>query len=366
MAVGPVETPSPVPGKPNEISMYALENYWHPYPQMRRYSIRIDGFVSMRAPLSGGEFVTHPVKFMNDQLVLNYATSAAGSIRVELQNPAGKPIKDFTLDDSPEIFGDDLNRVVEWRGDRELADLKDEDDEYPPVRLRFVMSDADLYSFRFGDVESERPSEPENPVSHYPFNRILGGEVFLDASGNDNDASNNGATVDNGTINNAIRLDQNDTWADTPTLSFQDEVSLACWVNTENMSSTHQILQAADGDQAIVSLYIYGGDQPTWWLATEEGDWRLARNPSIPTGEWVHLAGTYDGETLRLYIDGELAATQSVPYDILQPAPARIGADLRPQYDGRFEFEGRIDDMMLFDRALDTNEIEYLSQRLNI
>ena len=153
MAVSPIETPSPVAGKPNEISMYATEHYWHPSPQMRRYSMRIDGFVSMRAPLSGGEFVTNPVKFEGDQLVLNYATSAAGSIKVELQNPAGKPIEDFTLDDSPEIFGDDLERVVEFQGDRELSDLKDEDGEYPPVQLRFVMSDADLYSFRFADLE---------------------------------------------------------------------------------------------------------------------------------------------------------------------------------------------------------------------
>lgn len=145
-----VETESTEPDKPRELSLYATERYWTSDARLRRYTLRLDGFVSMQAPLDGGEFVTHPVKLEGEDLALNYSTSAAGSIRVELQNPAGQPIKGFTLEDSPDIFGDDLQRTVQWQSDRELADLKDEDGEYPPVRLRFELSDADLYSFQFG------------------------------------------------------------------------------------------------------------------------------------------------------------------------------------------------------------------------
>ncbi|WP_436934716.1 LamG domain-containing protein [Halovenus marina] len=357
-----VEIESPDPARPEELSLYATEKYrtgqnepGNGASQLRRFSLRVDGFVSMHAPLIGGEFVTKPIIFDGDQLVLNFATSAAGSIRIELQNPGGQPYQGFSLSESPEIFGDDIERVVEWPN-ANLGTLAGR-----PVRIRFVMSDADLYSFRFqGEGGGPTIEEPENPVSHYPFDRVLGGEVFADASGNGNDATNNGGTVDSGTINNAVRLDQNDTWADTPTLSIEDEISVAGWVNTEAVDDSHFILTGAD-DEGKFILYLFN-DQPTWWLGTDDSQgYRLARNPSISTGQWVHLAGTYDGSDLRLYVDGSLAATQAVDVpDLLEPVPCRIGADTRPGQDGNFEFLGRIDDMWVFDRTLSESEVQDL------
>lgn len=367
MAVAPVETPSPVDGRPNEISMYSIEHYWHPSPQMRRYSMRIDGFVSIQAPLSGGEFVTRPITFEGDELVLNYATSAAGSIRVEIQNPGGQPYQGFSVEDSPEIFGDQIERVVEWPDGQSVGDLAGQ-----PVRLRFVMSDADLYSFRFRDGDEEddavdEPEEPEEPVAHYPLDEIREDDVIEDASSNDNDATNYGGTIDDGIIDNALSLDRDENWADTPTLSVDDQVSVAGWVNAEDVSETHFVLQGIDEHQKFV-LYLNGAD-PTWWLATgedwgDDSDYELARGSAIPTDEWVHLAGTYDGETLRLYVDGQLASMQSVTDDdLLGPAPCRIGADDRDDVDINLQFDGRIDDLWVFDYALDESEVQYLFQR---
>jgi hypothetical protein len=149
-----VETPSPTTEKPRELSLYATERYRGGPDvtapddaggsRLRRYSLRIDGFVSAEAPLSGGELVTKPVTFAGDELVLNYATSAAGTVEVELQEPDGTPYEGFSLSESPDLFGDDLERVVEWEGERSVGELIGD-----PVRLRFVMSDADIYSFRF-------------------------------------------------------------------------------------------------------------------------------------------------------------------------------------------------------------------------
>ncbi|MCP4645074.1 MAG: hypothetical protein GY851_31820 [bacterium] len=78
------------------------------------------------------------------ELILNYATSAAGSLRCEIQDAEGNPIPGFSLDDCSEIYGDHVERAVTWGKNRELAGF-----EGAPVRLRFVMSDADLYSIRF-------------------------------------------------------------------------------------------------------------------------------------------------------------------------------------------------------------------------
>jgi hypothetical protein len=147
MAWQMVETESTVPGGFNELSMYATESYWTaPGSALRRFTIRIDGFVSMNAPLSGGGFTTKPLVFDGDRLALNLATSAAGSVRVEIQDAEGKAIAGYALADCDEVFGDDLARTVTWNGTGDVSALAG-----AAVRLRFELRDADLYAFGFGE-----------------------------------------------------------------------------------------------------------------------------------------------------------------------------------------------------------------------
>ena len=110
----------------------------------RRYTLRLDGFASVNAPLAGGEFLTKPLSFSGRELEINYSTSAAGEVRVELQDAAGTPLPGFSLEEAEPIYSDHLARVVKWKGGSDLGALAGK-----PVRLRFVMSDADLFSIRF-------------------------------------------------------------------------------------------------------------------------------------------------------------------------------------------------------------------------
>ena len=90
--------------------------------------------------------VTRAFTFSGKELEINYATSAAGGIRVEVQDASGNPIPGFTLADAQEIIGDHIARIVSWKSGSSVAALVGK-----PVRLRFVMKDADLYSLRFKD-----------------------------------------------------------------------------------------------------------------------------------------------------------------------------------------------------------------------
>ncbi|HEY6170507.1 MAG TPA: hypothetical protein VI454_20910 [Verrucomicrobiae bacterium] len=140
-----VETKSALEGAPNELSLYASESYWTgDSSAVRRYTLRLDGFVSVNAPMGGGELVTKPVKFSGANLLLNFATSAAGGVQVELQDEAGHARPGFVLDDCPPIFGDAIERRVTWKGGGDVSRLAGK-----PVRLRFVLNDADLYAFHF-------------------------------------------------------------------------------------------------------------------------------------------------------------------------------------------------------------------------
>ena len=110
-----------------------------------RYTLRLDGFVSAKAPLSGGWLLTKPIVFEGEQLKINFETSIAGSVRIEIQDAQGKPIPGFTLTECPELFGNSVDYPVKWKGEAKLSDLAGK-----PVRLRFVLKDADLYAFQFG------------------------------------------------------------------------------------------------------------------------------------------------------------------------------------------------------------------------
>ncbi len=143
---GIVTTPSSFDGAPDELSIYVSEGYWRgDSMNLRRYTLRVDGFASVRAPLSGGELVTKPLIFTGDQLRVNFSASAAGSVQVEvLRDQMNEPIAGFSLDYCVELLGDDLERVVRWSGGPDLSRL-----EGVPIRLRFVLRDADVYAFQF-------------------------------------------------------------------------------------------------------------------------------------------------------------------------------------------------------------------------
>ncbi len=141
-----VETASTLDGAPNELSLYASEGTWleKKGKSLRRYTLRLDGFVSAHASAKGGELLTKPVVFSGHRLSLNFATSAAGSIRVAIEHPNGTPIDGFSIADCSPHFGNTLDREVTWNSQQELGQLAGK-----PVRLRFVLQDADLFSFRF-------------------------------------------------------------------------------------------------------------------------------------------------------------------------------------------------------------------------
>ncbi|MDB6094982.1 MAG: hypothetical protein JWM32_2544 [Verrucomicrobia bacterium] len=140
-----VETKSSFEGAPNELSLYASESYWKGSSSMlRRYTLRLDGFVSASAPMSGGELVTKPFRFRGHELSLNCATSAAGSVRVEIQDMSGQPLPGFALSDCAMLFGDTIGRTVRWAKGRDVSALAGQ-----VIRLRFELKDADLYSYKF-------------------------------------------------------------------------------------------------------------------------------------------------------------------------------------------------------------------------
>jgi len=130
-----------LPGRPNELSVYASEAYYQgPGSRIRRFSFRTDGFVSASAAAEG-ELMTKPFTYSGAKLSLNIASR--GDTRVEIQDGDGKAISGFTHEDCAPIRGDFVDHAVAWKGGT-LSALAGK-----TVRLRFALRQADLFALQF-------------------------------------------------------------------------------------------------------------------------------------------------------------------------------------------------------------------------
>lgn len=135
-----------LPGRPREYSVYATEAYYSgPSSRLRRFTYRVDGFVSLRGEKKGGELVTRPLTFDGRRLSVNFATRPGGAVRIELQSPDGEPLAGFSLAEAQPLRGDEIKQTAAWKKGVDVSTLAGN-----PVRLRFVVKEADVFSFRFG------------------------------------------------------------------------------------------------------------------------------------------------------------------------------------------------------------------------
>ena len=133
-------------GKPGQYEMIQPEPYTG---SIRRVTLRLDGYVSVDAGNLAGGFVTPPMVFQGEQLLLNVDTGASGWVKVELVREHGDPIWGYringhTLGECDPIVCNATSRVVTWKGNADVSGLAGK-----PVRMHVRMRNARLYAFQF-------------------------------------------------------------------------------------------------------------------------------------------------------------------------------------------------------------------------
>ncbi|MSU34295.1 MAG: hypothetical protein EXS36_04150 [Pedosphaera sp.] len=131
-----------VPSSPEEMSIYHVGSG-------DRYVLRVDGFASVHAGAIQGEMVTKPLGFEGGQLVLNASTGASGEVRCEIQSANGSAVEGFSLEDCEPFTGDKIEHGMQWKVRPGKAAPNLNALAGQPVRLRFVLRDADLYAIQF-------------------------------------------------------------------------------------------------------------------------------------------------------------------------------------------------------------------------
>jgi chitodextrinase len=197
-------------------------------------------------------------------------------------------------------------------------------------------------------------------VAAYSFNEGSGTTVN-DASGNGNSGTISGATwTTAGKYGSALVFNGRSSRVninDSASLHLSSGMTLEAWVSASSVPTFWQdviykendiyFLEAGSGvtnhPPAVGALFLTNGDQ------------FLAGTSALKANTWTHLAATYDGTTLRLYVNGVQVASQGIADSLTSSTqPLQIGSDAAfGQY-----FKGTIDEVRIYNRALATTEIQ--------
>ena len=190
-------------------------------------------------------------------------------------------------------------------------------------------------------------------VAAYSFDEGSGGTV-VDASGNGNDGSIANATrTASGKHGSALSFNGSSSLVTIPDAAFlhlTSAMTLEAWVDPAATSSSWQDVIYKGNDNYYLEASSTSGGQPAGG-----GSWGKAYGSVLASNTWTHLAVTYDGATLRLYVNGTLASSVAVATSIPTSSnPLEIGGDaVWGQY-----FAGLIDDVRVYNIALTQAQIQ--------
>jgi PKD repeat protein len=197
-------------------------------------------------------------------------------------------------------------------------------------------------------------------VAAYAFNEGSGLAVG-DSSGLGHAGVASGPTwTSTGRFGRALSFDGVDDWVTVPgfpRLDLATGMTLMAWIYPTASSGARDIVVKEGPGVDIYNLYHRN------WRGLPEanvfvgGENRTSEGPELPANAWTHVAGTYDGATLRLYLNGVLTSSAAFSGPIPgSTGPLRIGGN---SMWGEF-FRGVIDEVWVFDRALSAAEIQQL------
>ena len=208
-------------------------------------------------------------------------------------------------------------------------------------------------------VEPAGPATPPGLVAAYGFDEASGATV-TDASGNGRTGTLTGATrTTSGRFGGALSFDGINDWVTVPdnnALDLTTGITMSAWVNPTAIGSAFRtVLMKERPGGLIYTLYAGDGTGKASGHVFTSSEQRVNGTVNTPVGSWTHLATSWDGTTLRLYVNGVQAATRAVSGTLrTSTGELRIGGNaVWSEW-----FAGRIDDVRLYSRALSVAEIQ--------
>ena len=192
----------------------------------------------------------------------------------------------------------------------------------------------------------------------------------MDQSGNGNNGTlTNGATWTTGIAGSGIVFDGADDFVRIPSSasinSVTSAITVAAWVfRAGNQSNWATVATRQTGTTPQEHFYL-GFDNSgnyRWFVSTTAGYSSTSLGGPSPLGQWVHLVGTYDGATVRFYVNGvENFSTPNTGAITTDTTPVMLGGSFNDGTSNVAEtFNGGIDEFHLYNRALSASEVQGL------
>ncbi|HEY4425929.1 MAG TPA: fibro-slime domain-containing protein, partial [Pyrinomonadaceae bacterium] len=196
---------------------------------------------------------------------------------------------------------------------------------------------------------------------------------YIDLVSGNNGTPLNGPTFITGKVGQAFHLDGTDDSIQIPdaTRLKPANISVSAWVKFDSLTSVtsdvglqYILFKRGNGPFEAFSLFKLRGTGPD-----DRIHFLVGSNPTvnlraaavsttvITTGQYYHLAGTYDGHDIKLYVNGVLERTQPANFDIgyLNGKPLVIGGSGEP-FNGRVR--GDVDEVQIYNRVLSATDVQ--------
>jgi hypothetical protein len=205
---------------------------------------------------------------------------------------------------------------------------------------------------------SNTQQTPNGLVAAYSFNEAAGVST-LDASGN-----NNTGTISNATRSTAGKfgkaLSFNGTSArvnvpDAASLDLTTGMTLEAWVRPSALTNWRTVILKETAGGLAFSLYAHSSASRPEGYVHVTTDTAVSGTSALALNTWTHLSVSYDGATIRLYVNGVQVGSQALAGPIVTSTGAlRIGGNaVWGEY-----FKGLIDEVRVYNRALSAGEIQ--------
>jgi hypothetical protein len=188
------------------------------------------------------------------------------------------------------------------------------------------------------------------------------GTVALDSSGYGNDAVFQGDPqwVPDGRFGGAVQFNGTSDYLaapDSESLDINgDQLTLAAWVNGTSWATSHFIRKIPDTGTGSIYMIRVQSNALRAIFSTSAGELVVQGVTPPVTGEWMHMAFVYDGAEARIYVNGAVDGRGNISGDVVESDnELRIGRGEPAGY-----FNGSIDDVRVYNRALTDEEIKAL------
>ncbi len=218
-----------------------------------------------------------------------------------------------------------------------------------------------IFDFNAGNDPNFPITITDNPagitglVGQWTFDDVQGTTVS-DSSGYEIHGTINGATLVDGKVGKALSFDGNDsiTIPHRAILNPQTALTVEALANPSGAEAYQCILTKSSYPEADYRLLR--GDKNNVGIAIKIGEnisSLYSDKDTLPVGEWTHIAATYDGNSIKLFINGVQSGSMEISGQIsAQEQPLMIGASFEDAY-----FTGMIDEISIYNTALTAKEI---------